>query len=96
MVEAQLKEYTDKYDEIERLSQNIGKLYLVAQANANYHFIGWSDGVMDLTRTFVATKDMTLTAYFALDKYLVVLSAENGIVTINGEDYILFYIRLLL
>ena len=25
-VEAQLKEYTDKYDEIERLSQNIGKL----------------------------------------------------------------------
>ena len=34
VVEAQLKEYTDKYDEIERLSQNIGKLYLVAQANA--------------------------------------------------------------
>ena len=33
-VEAQLKEYTDKYDEIERLSQNIGKLYLVAQTNA--------------------------------------------------------------
>ena len=33
-VEAQLKEYTDKYDEIERLSQNIGRLYLVAQANA--------------------------------------------------------------
>ncbi len=33
-VEAQLKEYTDKHDEIERLSQNIGKLYLVAQANA--------------------------------------------------------------
>ena len=33
-VEAQLKEYTDKYEEIERLSQNIGKLYLVAQSNA--------------------------------------------------------------
>lgn len=33
-VEAQLKDYTDKYDEIERLSQNIGRLYLVAQANA--------------------------------------------------------------
>lgn len=33
-VEAKLKEYTDKYDEIERLSQNIGRLYLVAQANA--------------------------------------------------------------
>ena len=33
-VERELKEYTDKYEEIERLSQNIGKLYLVAQANA--------------------------------------------------------------
>lgn len=33
-VDAKLKEYTDKYDEIERLSQNIGKLYLVAEANA--------------------------------------------------------------
>ena len=33
-VEEQLKEYTDKHDEIERLSQNIGRLYLVAQTNA--------------------------------------------------------------
>ena len=33
-VEARLKEYTDKHDEIERLSQNIGRLYLVAQTNA--------------------------------------------------------------
>ncbi|MBR4761638.1 MAG: hypothetical protein IK086_03285 [Clostridia bacterium] len=33
-LEAKLKEFTDKYDEIERLSQNIGKLYLVAEANA--------------------------------------------------------------
>lgn len=30
----ELKEYTDKYDEIERLSRNIGKLYIVAQSNA--------------------------------------------------------------
>lgn len=29
-----VKEYTSKQDEIERLSQNIGKLYLVAQSNA--------------------------------------------------------------
>ena len=34
-LEAQLKEYTDKYDEIERLSQNIGKLYLVAKSNSD-------------------------------------------------------------
>lgn len=33
-LERELKDYNDKYDEIERLSQNIGKLYLVAQANA--------------------------------------------------------------
>ena len=33
-LEAKLKEFTDKYDEIERLSQNIGKLYLVAKSNA--------------------------------------------------------------
>lgn len=34
-IEAELKKFTDKYDEIERLSQNIGKLYLVAETNAN-------------------------------------------------------------
>ena len=34
-IENDLKEYTEKYDEIERLSQNIGKLYLVSEANAN-------------------------------------------------------------
>lgn len=33
-LQTQLKEFTDKYDEIERLSQNIGKLYLVAKSNA--------------------------------------------------------------
>ena len=33
-LEEKLKEFTDKYDEIERLSQNIGKLYLVAESNA--------------------------------------------------------------
>ena len=33
-LEEKLKEFTDKYDEIERLSQNIGKLYLVAKSNA--------------------------------------------------------------
>ncbi len=34
-IEKELKVYTDKYDEIERLSQNIGKLYLVSETNAN-------------------------------------------------------------
>lgn len=34
-IEKQLAEYTAKSDEIERLSENIGKLYLVAQTNAH-------------------------------------------------------------
>ncbi len=34
-IESELKAYNEKYDEINRLSQSIGKLYLVAQANAN-------------------------------------------------------------
>ncbi len=33
-IEAKLNEFYAKYDEIERLSENIGKLYLVAQENA--------------------------------------------------------------
>ena len=33
-IEIKLNEFTAKYDEIERLSENIGKLYLVAQTNA--------------------------------------------------------------
>ena len=33
-LEAKLKFYTDKYEEIERLAQSIGKLYIVANANA--------------------------------------------------------------
>jgi DNA repair exonuclease SbcCD ATPase subunit len=34
VVDAKLAEFNAKYDEIERLSENIGKLYLVAQTNA--------------------------------------------------------------
>lgn len=34
IVDQKLAEFNVKYDEIERLSENIGKLYLVAQANA--------------------------------------------------------------
>lgn len=34
LISAKLKDFSDKYEEIERLSENIGKLYLVAQANA--------------------------------------------------------------
>ena len=33
-ISKKLADFNDKYEEIERLSENIGKLYLVAQANA--------------------------------------------------------------
>lgn len=32
--EEELSRFTEKYDEVERLSQNIGRLYMVAQSNA--------------------------------------------------------------
>ena len=34
IVDEKLEAFNQKYEEIERLSENIGKLYLVAQANA--------------------------------------------------------------
>ncbi len=34
LLSAELKEITEKYNEIEKISENIGKLYLVAQTNA--------------------------------------------------------------
>ncbi len=33
-LDAKLNSFTEKYEEIERLSENIGKLYIVAQSNA--------------------------------------------------------------
>ena len=33
-ISAKLREFDEKYEEIDRLAQNIGKLYLVAQSNA--------------------------------------------------------------
>ena len=34
LIAKKLADFSEKYEEIERLSENIGKLYLVAQANA--------------------------------------------------------------
>ena len=35
IVDEKLNAFVEKYEEIEKLSENIGKLYLVAQANAH-------------------------------------------------------------
>ncbi len=45
-----------------------------------YHFVEWSDGVTDATRTFTASEDVVLTATFAADVFTV-----NVIV--NNSDY---------
>ncbi|MBP3706580.1 MAG: hypothetical protein J6J13_04980 [Clostridia bacterium] len=56
-LEEELKVYTDKYDEIERLSQNIGKLYLVAQTNSK-SIMKSSQEISDLSREEVV-KNLT-------------------------------------
>ena len=69
-----------------------GKLYLegtdatiTATPAEGYHFVKWSDGETNVTRTIKVTTDVTLTAEFAINVYTVTLSAENGTVTGAGE-----------
>ena len=56
-LEEELKVYTDKYDEIERLSQNIGKLYLVAQTNSK-SIMKSSEEISEISRNEVV-KNLT-------------------------------------
>ena len=50
-----------------------------------YHFVKWSDGDTNATRSIIVTSDVNLTAEFAIDVYVVKLIAENGVVTGSGE-----------
>ncbi len=58
------------------------------QVNAKYgyHFTEWSDGVTDNPRTLILTKDTTITASFAPNKYQLELIADAEMGTINGEQ----------
>jgi hypothetical protein len=58
---------------------------LTVTPNEGYHFVKWSDGETNATRTIKVTADVTLTAEFAINVYTVTLTAENGIVTGSGE-----------
>ena len=58
---------------------------LTATPNEGYHFVKWSDGETNVTRTITVTADVTLSAEFAINVYDVALSAENGTVTGAGE-----------
>ena len=53
-----------------------------ANPNDGYRFVKWSDGDMSVTRTFIVTKDLSLTAEFAaagapLDKYAVQILSND-------------------
>ena len=56
-----------------------------AIADEGYHFVRWSDGVVDAVRTINVTSDITLVAEFAINVYRVELIAENGVVVGAGE-----------
>ena len=58
---------------------------LTATPNEGYHFVKWSDGETNVTRSITVTSNVTLTAEFAINVYTVTLTAENGIVTGDGE-----------
>jgi hypothetical protein len=61
------------------------EVMLTAIPNEGYHFVKWSDGVTDATRTITVTDNVTLAAEFAINVYKVTLTAENGTVTGAGE-----------
>ena len=64
------------------------KVDLSAEANKNYHFVGWSDGEENITRSVIVESDLNLTALFAINRHSVELAAENGVVVGAGEyDY---------
>ena len=56
---------------------------LTANANTGYHFAQWSDGVETATRKAVVTSNMSFTAEFAINTYVISLdSMTNG--TVDG------------
>ncbi len=76
-----LEEFTKKADEIERLSENIGKLYLVSQANAQA-VISNSQESAELSKGEVE-KNLT-----AIDQAHVSLNELRQSIIKTSEDYI--------
>ncbi|MGL1900721.1 MAG: InlB B-repeat-containing protein [Fibrobacterales bacterium] len=58
---------------------------VVAIPDEGYHFVVWSDGVLDSARQdTIATKDSTVTAQFEINKYPVSYSTDTGGI-VNGD-----------
>ena len=51
---------------------------ITATANEHYHFIGWSDGIMQNPRTITVVSDTTFMANFAPDQYQIAVAANNN------------------
>ena len=57
---------------------------ITATANEGYHFTGWSDGYPYDSRTVEMTEDVTLTAFFAQEQYLITfLNADGSLIEAN-------------
>ena len=57
---------------------------LTATAAEGYHFVKWSDGVETATRKVTVKSDLSFTAEFAINTYVVKVTAANGTVTGEG------------
>ncbi|MCQ2348373.1 MAG: hypothetical protein MJZ65_04205 [Paludibacteraceae bacterium] len=51
-----------------------------AQSLEGYHFVKWSDGSTESTRTFVPNKDSVITAFFEIDTTVVIFYDWDGTV----------------
>lgn len=80
-LDKKLAEFNEKYDEIERLSENIGKLYLVAQANAQA-IMENSENSAKITREEV---DKNL---FTIDEAHESLKELRASITKTSEDFV--------
>lgn len=50
---------------------------LVATPVAHHHFVAWSDGATENTRNMIATENISLTAMFAVDSFIVSAHADS-------------------
>lgn len=61
---------------------------LIATPDEHYHFIGWSDGSTENNRMITLKEDITITANFAKQQYLITfLNADGSYIESNSWNY---------
>lgn len=60
---------------------------ITATADEHYHFVKWSDGNTNATRTITITEDLSLTATFAIDQFTLTANAGVGGQVTGGGKY---------